>query len=43
MFLDYVLVYAEEGGKPEDPKLAQFREKFLSNLKKSKVDMEEVR
>lgn len=40
--LDFVLVYVEpEKGTP-NPKHLQFREKFLSNLKKSKVEMEEV-
>ena len=41
--LDYVLVYTEEEGKQVDVKHLQFREKFLGNLKKSKVEMEEVR
>ena len=41
--LDFVLVYAEEEGKQPDPKHIQFREKFLSNLKKSNIDMEEVK
>ena len=40
--LDFVLVYVEpEKGTP-NAKHLQFREKFLSNLKKSKVEMEEV-
>jgi len=32
----------EEEGKQVDPKHLQFREKLISNLKKSKIEMEEV-
>ena len=39
---DYVLVYTEEEGKQPDPKHLSFRERFLGNLKKSKIETEEV-
>ncbi|XP_066936321.1 anoctamin-7-like isoform X2 [Clytia hemisphaerica] len=39
--IDYVLVYTEEEGKQVDPKHLSFRERFLGNLKKSKIETEE--
>ena len=40
--LDFILVYTEEEGKEPDTKHLKFREKFLNNLKKSRIQMEEV-
>lgn len=37
-----MLVFAEEEDKQPDAKHLQFREKFLNNLKRSNVEMEEV-
>jgi len=42
IFLDYILVYLEEEGKIADPKHVKFRERLLSNLKKSKIETEKV-
>lgn len=39
---DFVLVHVEEEKKQTDLKFVAFREKFLSNLKKSHMQMEEV-
>ncbi|XP_057304531.1 anoctamin-7-like isoform X4 [Hydractinia symbiolongicarpus] len=39
--IDFVLVFAEEEDKQPDAKHLQFREKFLNNLKRSNVEMEE--
>ena len=42
LILDYILVYTEDNEKPADPKHLDYREKFLANLKKSHLHMEEV-
>jgi anoctamin-7 len=38
--IDFVMVYMEEDGKPAQQKHIQFREKFLHNLERSRVEME---
>ncbi|XP_065061399.1 anoctamin-7-like isoform X1 [Rhopilema esculentum] len=39
--IDFILVYTEDNEKPADPKHLEYREKFLANLRKSHLDMEE--
>ncbi|XP_065679230.1 anoctamin-7-like isoform X1 [Hydra vulgaris] len=41
--IDFVLVYVEEKNQMADTRLVGFRKRFLSNLKRSSVEMEEER
>lgn len=41
-FTDFILVYTEDNEKRTDPKHLEYREKFLANLRKSQLEMEEV-